>query len=270
MFIKKNGVSEGLKHLWRYMSQFSDLELYFIQKKREALAAEFVQKYGHKVRHGHLTGTSLWEGDSRGNTDMPSMILGFYEKEVLNTIIENKSEYTCFVNIGSADGYYSVGLLKNNFFEHAICFEISEHLREVTLDIAQKNDISKNLIVHGKATDNFTKVITNEGLVLSDCLILCDIEGGEFDIFTSQNLYKLRHSFIIIEIHDFLVENGHEKYETLLDRCAPYFTIQEICTGSRDLSLFNEINLLPDTDRWLLCSEGRMQSMRWIVLKPLI
>lgn len=268
-YLRKNGVSEGLKHLWRYLSQFSDLEVFFIQKKREALSAEFVQNYGLEVRHGYLAGMSLWQGDSRGNTDMPSMILGFYEKEVLDIIIENKAAYSCFVNIGSADGYYSVGLLKNRFFDYAICFEIAEHLREVTLAIAQKNEVSKNLIVHGKASDNFVEVIINDGLVLSDCLILCDIEGGEFDIFTSQNLYKLRHSFIIIEVHDFLVENGLEKYETLVALCAPYFTVQEVFTGSRDLSSFNEIKSLPDTDRWLLCSEGRMQSMRWLVLKPL-
>ena len=268
-YVRKNGVSEGLKHLWRYLSQFTDLKVYFIQKKRETLSAEFVQNYGLEIRHGYLTGTSLWEGDSRGDTDKPSMILGFYEKEVLDIIIENKAAYSCFVNIGSADGYYSVGLLKNNFFDYAICFEIAEHLREVTLDIAQKNAVSKNLILHGKATDDFAEVVIKDGLVLSDCLILCDIEGGEFDIFTSQNLRKLRHSFIIIEVHDFLVENGREKYEALVARCIPYFTIQEIFTGSRDLSTFNEIKSLPDTDRWLLCSEGRIQSMRWIVLKPL-
>ena len=97
-----------------------------------------------------------------------------------------------------------------------------------------------------------------------------DIEGAEFDVLKPECLYELRHSQVIIEVHDFLRPGtGQVELQTLIERARAYFHVEELRTGARDLS---SIPLLSDhwtdTDRWLLCSESRAKLMSWLWLSP--
>ena len=48
----------------------------------------------------------------------------------------------------------------------------------------------------------------------------------------------------------------------------PFFKISKLTTTSRDLSKFPELFDLPDSERWLIASEGRSKLMTWLRLDP--
>jgi len=75
-------------------------------------------------------------------------------------------------------------------------------------------------------------------------------------------------SVILIESHDYFYADGQNKLDRLKADAAPYFQITEFTTGSRDLSKFPELRTFNDTDRWLICDEGRGELMRWLRLDP--
>ena len=42
-----------------------------------------------------------------------------------------------------------------------------------------------------------------------------------------------------------------------------------ITTGSRDVSSLIELENMKDSDKWLLCSEGRRIKGEWMICKPI-
>ena len=66
------------------------------------------------------------------------------------------------------------------------------------------------------------------------------------------------------------LHDGEEALAQLRERLSQHFSLEVVQTAARDLSIYPELQLLSDTERWLLCSEGRGQLMQWWVLSPLI
>ena len=54
----------------------------------------------------------------------------------------------------------------------------------------------------------------------------------------------------------------------LMSDAKPFFKISKLTTTSRDLSKFPELFDLPDSERWLIASEGRSKLMTWLRLDP--
>jgi hypothetical protein len=97
--------------------------------------------------------------------------------------------------------------------------------------------------------------------------LLCDIEGGEFNLFTRSVFEAFRGSILLIEIHHWH-EGGEAGLVRLKEDASEHFHVTALKTGSRDLSGFPELQILSDTDRWLICSEGRGQLMTFLRLDP--
>lgn len=240
---------------------------YKIHKRRVENSRKLWMKLKGRVGYGPFKGVFVswqkcWSLDDIGN-----MLLGLYEKEVTDILVSVKGKYKTLVDLGAADGYYAVGCLRNNIYKQAYCYELSTEGRRNIMDNAKLNHVSSKVQIFGLATIDFYRDLQNLGVNLSDCVILCDIEGGEFDLFRENTLKQLRSSVVIIEIHDWH-ENGKSKYERLKKHAEKYFKVFEVTTGKRDLSVFPEIREMRDNDRWLLVSEGRHYLQTWLVLKP--
>ena len=96
------------------------------------------------------------------------------------------------------------------------------------------------------------------------------LKGGEFDLFDKKLFGVFKDSIIFIELHDWFFKDGESKLEKITDDANQYFDITELTTASRDLSRFIELRQFSDTDRWLICSEGRAVLMTWYRLDPKI
>lgn len=237
-----------------------------IRLRRSYLSKRISKISKNKIRYGHFKGLVLGKA-SRGYLDRASMILGLYEQEVLNSIHQIPRKYKYFIDLGAADGYYAIGVLKNKLFSKSICFEMSKKSRKIIKENAQLNNVEKNITILGAASKGFYNFISSVNL--SQTVMLVDIEGAEFDLLDYDCLKIFRKSIIFIELHESLVKNGPNKKNRLIKNAKQFFRVSELTTTSRDLSCFNELKDLNDTDRWLICSESRDKLMSWLRLDPI-
>lgn len=264
--VQSSLVEDGLSQTFRKAIDYLTFKR-AINKRRQQLSIEVAQAQGWQVAHGPFVGMQIASASWWGQTDLASKILGFYEAEVLAVLSSvDKSRYKHFVDLGAADGYYAIGCVYAGLFCDAYAFEMSNQGQSVIRANAQLNGVTDSIHIHGFADENFDRMIPQ--VCLSQAVILVDIEGGEFDLINDLILQKLNQSFLIIELHEFMVDNGAEKLAALIARLEKVYKLTWLSTGSRDLSRFNSLMHYNDSDRWLLCSEGRMQLQRWVVCEP--
>lgn len=239
-----------------------------IQARRLALSRELHERFGGVVAHGPFKGLELAPQAHWGSGVYSHQLLGIYEKEVLDSLRDTPAAHDTFVEIGAQDGYYAIGAVRADMFKNAHCFEILEAGRQLIADNARRNGMTDRLHIHGEADASLADTLAGQGVNLSRSVILCDIEGAEFDIFTPAMFAAMQGAVILIELHPFAVVDGLAKVRALKEAAAAHFTITQLTTGARDLSGFSELDSYSDTDRWLLCSEGRPERMHWLRLDP--
>jgi len=247
-----------------FLSKFS-VE-FLIHKRRIRLSKSLSRQMNNTVGYGPFSGLILtdyiWNRVNVGNR-----LLGLYEKEVLQSLYKVPASHKTLVDMGAADGYFAIGCLIANMFNKVYCFESSPDAQKKLFDNASLNHVQDRIEIFGLATKKFPFELQGKGVDISKCVVLCDIEGGEFEVFDENTLKALKGAVIIIEIHDWH-KNGIGGYSRLRERVGKYFNITTLTTGSRDLSPFTEVAKLSDNDRWLLCSEGRNYLTTWLRLDP--
>jgi hypothetical protein len=239
-----------------------------IQQRRLLISRQLDERFGSCVKYGPFRGLKLSKATWWGTTDRAGMLLGLYEQEVLSALANVPLEYRrSFIELGAADGYYAVGVLVNGLFDRSYCFEISERGQKAVAANAELNGVSSRVQIYGIADQDFHATLPPSAMGNSTLLI--DIEGAEFDILTPEMFERFSRSVIIVELHDHFFADAQQRIDRLGGLCANAFRIDELTTTARDLSVFAELKQFCDTDRWLICSEGRRAMPHWYVLTPL-
>ena len=237
-----------------------------ISKRRVLLSRQLNEAFNGTVRYGPFRGLKFSTDSWWGESDRANMLLGLYEQEILTSLENIPTRYKTFIDLGAADGYYGIGVLINDMFERSYCFEISETGQGIINRNAILNGVSDRVNIMGIAEKDFyTQLPQHEP---EQSVLFVDIEGGEFDLFDKALFNTFCKSIIFIELHDW-VKDGDEKIKKLKQDAEDHFSITELTTGARDLSKFEELKQMSDTDRWLICSEGRPRLMTWLRLDPL-
>ncbi|MCW1923532.1 FkbM family methyltransferase [Luteolibacter arcticus] len=253
---------------WSLCSIIPQDWIYKVMRRRhEFLSIKLDRQLDSTVKYGQFKGLKFSAESSWSLEDRAGMLLGLYEKEVLEELQQSSDKHGIFVDLGAADGYYGVGVLVSDMFRTAYCFEATEAGQNAIKTNARLNGVSDRIVVKGIATKDFHKEFPPADI--QSCVILVDIEGGEFGLFDEETFRAFSGAVIIIEIHDFLVDEGKAKVQRLLDAAAHTHRYKKIVTGSRDLSGFPEVADYIDYDRWLICSERRRQLPSWIRFDPL-
>lgn len=235
--------------------------------RREVLGRRIYEESSGKVLYGYFKNLKIvsyrW-----GARDLGSIILGEYERNIVEYINKVESNYTIFVDVGAADGLYAVGLLHNRKMKKSICFESSADGRASIELNAKANRVQQSISIRKTATGQFARDLSDEfGDELQNCLILIDIEGGEFDLLTSENLQILRNSVVIVELHK---EAGdyESKLSKLYLNAKKFHEIRMLHRTGANPFEFKELESWPDEDRQIIFSEGRRYSMTWVALHP--
>ena len=237
-----------------------------IQKRRIEISKQLDELFKSTVQYGPFKGLKLSPKTWWGSTDRASMLLGLYEKDVLDSLQNIPKKFHTFIDLGAADGYYGVGVLVNNLFQNSICFEISEEGRQTISENAQLNNVINKVEIRGIAKNDFYHHLSTHSL--SNTVLFIDIEGAEFELIDKATFSAFNQSIIFVELHDWFYENGEEKLKKLKNDSTSTHILTELKMGSRDLSIFPELNKFNDNDRWLICSEGRGQLMTWLRFDP--
>jgi len=237
-----------------------------VNQRQERISFEVYNLLGGRVRYGPFKGLKLNRDTWWGRLDLGSMCLGLYEKELLNFIDRiSPNQFSCFIDIGAADGYYACGLLSSGKVQKAICFEQNLEGREVIQSNWEKNNSIGELLVFGEA--NAHSISSLPSADLQNALVLVDIEGAEFDALTEDVLETLKFCTVIVEIHNW-VDDFLTKYEQLLSDMHRYFDVEIIQRVERPTSEFEELRDFTDDNRLLLTSERRPCLMRFLMLIP--
>lgn len=193
--------------------------------------------------------------------DVPSIVLGLYEMEVVDRLVNLSATRSHFVDIGAADGVFGVGLIHAGFYQRATCFEIDEVGRRNIRALATLNTVETLVQIESRADPiSISRVL---GSSSADAVILCDIEGSEFVLLNDEFLNSCGEAVLVIEIHD--QYSNRPTVDALKQRLSERYQVDVITTGARDLSNLPHLKFLHDNERWLICSEGRGWLMEWWV-----
>lgn len=245
-----------------------DLYSQIIFNHKVSLSNAVAEFHGFKVGHGPFKGLKLLKTTYWAPTDKASMVLGLYEQGILNELNLLKGKYKVLIDIGAADGYYAIGALIGGICEKAYCFELNEEGQSSIRQTAILNDVSSNVTIFGGANNTFYNLIPE--FDRNPSILLVDIEGAEFDLLTEDVFSIFKQSIVFIELHDWFYKDRNEKIKSLFARFSKTHTAYEISYGSRNPDDFPELADLCDDDRWLLCSEGRAKTMKWLKLVPIL
>ena len=98
-------------------------------------------------------------------------------------------------------------------------------------------------------------------------LFLVDIEGNEFYLFDDKFCNYFSKCYFIIEDHKFNIKNKkkiNNFYKTIKNK----FKVEIIKDTSKNPFDMKILNKFSDDEKYLMVSEGRPQSMEWIILYP--
>lgn len=237
-----------------------------VSERKERISLELYENFNGIVKYGPFAGLKLTKNPWWGKSDLGSMCLGLYEQELLNLLYSNKfNGRKTLIDIGAADGYYAIGLLKSKRVEKAICYELSKIGQDTILSNWKLNGEPGEIEINGDVFDNFTQ--KNLSLDFSDCITIVDIEGAEFLFLNNDILEFMKNSYIIIEIHNW-VPDFISKYETFLLHAFKYFNIEILERTERKTFQFEELRSFTDDNRLLVTSEARPCAMRFLILNP--
>ena len=195
-------------------------------------------------------------------------ILGSQElelREVTERIVATR--YDKIVNVGGADGYYSVGFALRSPSTEVVSFESLRDLHPVIARTAADNGVSERVKVKGNCN-----IFDLEREIDPDAkrtLIFMDIEGGEITLLDPRRVEALRHADIFVETHDAFVPGCTS---TLIERFTETHAIERFRARPRTIADYPSgflpiLPLLMPTLAVDLMDERRTGIQEWLYLK---
>jgi hypothetical protein len=191
-------------------------------------------------------------------------LLGTYERE-LHSLVERLpiERYERILNVGSAEGYYSVGLamrLKNQQRTRVVAYDTDDRARVLAKQLAEDNGVTG--LVEVRTLCNHAELNSFDGQRI---LVLCDIEGGERELLDPVAAPALRSFDMLVEVHD---GDGPPEIEDLLrQRFAATHEVEVFEYDGRREPYEGGISM-PLDPRWRqhAVQEDRVYGLRWLWL----
>lgn len=248
----------------------------FIAKRIEASRANYLNEPSNKVLkasaekifvkkivcNGPFKGLKFdMEATSTGSTY--AMLLGSFESEIHPYIDDAKNKnYEMVVNIGCADGYYAVGLAKMLPLVRVFAYDTDRQALLAAQRVAQQNEVHKRITFLG----TFTATTLNEIDDEKRALFIVDCEGAEREIFRRENVHRLVHADLIIEMHINIYPELADYFTALFESTHHITIVDSVDDHIKARSyLFPEIAGL-DYQLRRFITEERAIFMQWIVL----
>jgi hypothetical protein len=243
-----------------------DFELFFSSRLRNLYNSHphyFVfDEFQSIIQAGPFSGMKYIK-ESYGSDLIPK-ISGSYEKELFPIIEEILSKnYDAIINIGAAEGYYTVGLayrLKQSK-TRIIAYESNENARSLIKNLATLNHVNHKIKIYGEAS--FSNLDINK---TDSTFILCDIEGQELYLIDPQHCSALYNCDFLIEIHDIMNESTILK--SLTNRFKESHYIDVFHFSKRNIEDAKNITWIKNPQlKEELISEHRTKGLKWLLLK---
>ncbi len=235
--------------------------LRFLAKWRSALLQEtWLQREGNRVKFGPFAGMQL--GPRSGEGCHLAKLMGVYEQPLWTVIMAAISrQYSSIINVGAAEGYYAIGMALQMPEGRILAYEGNPVARAVLEELVTLNEVGHRVDCRG--------MFRTEDLAACDgqpVLVICDIEGGEFDLFSELSIKFLRNADLIIETHDV---GGRGLTAELARRFSETHDATLVSdNGMRTFEAPAWFQQLSHLDQLLATWEWRSSPTPWLVLKP--
>lgn len=248
------------------------LELGLSTKQLLILAANFRRlelEYNLTQRTGNLIIDGPFKGIKHTGTSCNSLllpkILGTYEKEIINDLLDLCINKKCFIDIGCADGYYTTGIAASTNIPCVIGVDINK----TALDVAKKS-------AHLNKVENKCKFMSDINqlpeMIDGKTLIMIDVDGNEIDVIERliQPLTdKQKQGLDILIETDRDSEDNDNTLKIICELEAQGFCITKVIEQSiecRFASITDEITN-SYLDKTIYGLEGRPTNQKWLITK---
>jgi hypothetical protein len=189
-----------------------------------------------------------------------AMLMGTYEKELHPTIeawLANPGDV--FIDVGAAQGYYSVGIARRALKARHIAFEMHQE----RIDQLERTAAANGVKVEPWGACDRKRLVEALNSGTSPHVIM-DVEGYEDELLRDEVLPALVNTHLIIETHDCYVPGITQE---LIRRLEPTHTLESVELGERTAAD------LPFrfSDRWSVkhLNEGRVDDQQtWLIATP--
>lgn len=158
-------------------------------------AARYVERNGCTVRRGPFAGM-IYPREAALNRHSIPKLLGTFEQELHGALSDaSKRRYDLVIDIGSAEGYYAVGLARM-LRTNVLAFDPEPIERALCTEAAQLNGVTDRVELKDLFRPEDIREFKNKRV-----LCICDCEGFEGQIFTSQTVSATARWDLLIELH---------------------------------------------------------------------
>lgn len=227
--------------------------------ERRKLILDYVYKECNGiVKHGPFTGMKILPNYCWGDGDTGGKLLGVYESELfpyIDQIIKINPDLV--INYGCAEGYYGIGLGLKLPQSQIVMIDIEQRAIEISRQNAEANNL-KNVLYYTKCDLNDLLTTADRPCVLMDC------EGAEEYLLDLDKTPALADTIILVEMHEFMRQG---MTDSLVYKFNETHELEGIIQGSKDLHV-SPIDVLGDTDKWIIANENRPNTMNWVFMVP--
>jgi len=227
-------------------------------KWRAQLIGNTIQaRDGATVQHGPFAGMSFSTRSTEGAR--AARLLGAYEASLIPVIEEIVArDYPLIVDIGSAEGYYAVGLARRMPGARVLARDASDLAQRACRSLALENGVADRVEVGGLFSHDDFQALQGPRLVI------CDIEGAEVDLLDPDRAPSLRQTDILVECHDGLVDRATQR---LTERFADSHDITRIERALAGDCIPPWMDAFSDIDRLLALWEWRSGPTPWLWMR---
>lgn len=222
------------------------------------------RRSGMRVLSGPFTGME-YVSESSGSAYLPKVV-GCYERE-LNGAIDRVigGDHDLLVDVGSAEGYYAVGLATRCDAD-VIAYEMNPEARRLAAALADKNGVAGR-IDQREACDAAGLEHALAGARTP--FVLVDVEGAEAEILDPEAAPSLARATVLVEIHEFARPGITAE---LMRRFAPTHRIETIWETDRSADEYPYASfwtaIMPTAYLRRAVEEHRVYKQSWLWLVP--
>lgn len=246
----------NMQDLQRYLQTVADA------RRRELIPFVFRHTQG-RVQQGPFVDMIINPRSMWGDGDVVGKLLGVYENE-LHTFIQHTigADHDVVINIGAAEGYYSVGMARLLPNVPVIAVDTDPRSADVIKSNAASNQTSNVQAVTAQVDVAWLEQHCSK---YQHPLLIVDCEGAELELLDLEPVPSLSQATILVESHDCITQGITE---TLTQRFSKSHRIQTVAQQYKDPYQFEFLQPLSDCDKWALVHEGRPSTMSWLFLTP--
>ena len=215
----------------------------------------YVARSGVRVANGPFAGMVYDVRASEGAR--LARLLGCYEATLI-PIIEAiiAARYDLVIDVGSAEGYYAVGLARAMPHVEIWARDANPVAQERCAVLARANGVAAQVHIGGLMEHGDFDVCDQR----RSCVI-CDIEGAEVDLLDPERAPGLRAADILVEVHEGMVPGALAKIK---ERFSPTHEIVQLGREASTSALPDWMEGLSDLDRLIAVCEWRASPTPWL------